>query len=55
MKDKEQLIEQLIEQMDKVFFYCVKRCNSRTNAEHLKMKLVLADIHIWNIKANMKT
>ena len=23
MNDKEQLIEQLVEQMDKVFFYCI--------------------------------
>lgn len=39
MKDKEQLIEQLVEQMNKVFFYYVKRCNSRTDAEHLKNEI----------------
>ena len=41
MNDKEKLIEQLIAQMDKVFFYCVKRCNSRTDAEDLSQDILL--------------
>ena len=52
MNDKEQLIEQLIAQMDKVFFYCVKRCNSRIDAEDLSQDILL-DIMI-NINKGIK-
>ncbi len=41
MNDKDQLIEQLLAQMDKVFFYCVKRCNSRMDAEGLSQDILL--------------
>ena len=52
MNDKEQLIEQLIAQMDKVFFYCIKRCNSRIDAEDLSQDILL-DIMI-NINKGIK-
>ncbi len=52
MTDKEELIEQLITQMDKVFFYCVKRCNSRIDAEDLSQDILL-DIMI-NINKGIK-
>lgn len=50
--DKDLLIEQLLEQMDKVFFYCVKRCNSRVDAEDLSQDILL-DI-IVNINKGIK-
>lgn len=52
MNDKEKLIEQLIAQMDKVFFYCVKRCKSRIDAEDLSQDILL-DI-IININKGIK-
>lgn len=52
MNEKEQLIEQLLTQMDKVFFYCVKRCNSRIDAEDLSQDILL-DI-IVNINKGIK-
>ena len=52
MNDKEQLIELLVAQMDKVFFYCVKRCNSRIDAEDLSQDILL-DIMI-NINKGIK-
>lgn len=52
MNDKEDLIEQLIVQMDKVFFYCVKRCNNRIDAEDLSQDILL-DIMI-NINKGIK-
>ena len=66
MNDKEKLIEQLISQMDKVFFYCVKRCNSRIDAEDLSQDILLDimininkginienfDYYIWQICKN---
>lgn len=52
MNDKEDLIEQLIVQMDKVFFYCVKRCNNRIDAEDLSQDIIL-DI-IININKGIK-
>ena len=66
MNDKEQLIEQLLAQMDKVFFYCVKRCNSRIDAEDLSQDILLDimininkgiiienfDYYIWQICKN---
>ena len=52
MNDKEKQIEQLIAQMDKVFFYCVKRCNSRIDAEDLSQDILL-DIMI-NINKGIK-
>lgn len=52
MNDKEKLIEQLIAQMDKVFFYCVKRCNNRIDAEDLSQDILL-DIMI-NINKGIK-
>lgn len=52
MNDKEKLIEQLITQKDKVFFYCVKRCNSRIDAEDLSQDSLL-DIMI-NINKGIK-
>lgn len=52
MNDKEKLIEQLITQKDKVFFYCVKRCNSRIDAEDLSQDILL-DIMI-NINKGIK-
>ena len=52
MNEKEQLIEQLLTQMDKVFFYCVKRCNTRTDAEDLSQDILL-DI-IVNINKGIK-
>ena len=52
MNDKEKLTEQLIAQMDKVFFYCVKRCNSRIDAEDLSQDILL-DIMI-NINKGIK-
>ena len=52
MNDIEKLIEQLIAQMDKVFFYCIKRCNSRIDAEDLSQDILL-DIMI-NINKGIK-
>lgn len=66
MNDKEKLTEQLIAQMDKVFFYCVKHCNSRTDAEDLSQDILLDimininkginienfDYYIWQICKN---
>ena len=66
MNDKEKQIEQLIAQMDKVFFYCVKRCNSRIDAEDLSQDILLNimininkgikienfDYYIWQICKN---
>ena len=66
MNDKEQLIEQLVEQMDKVFFYCVKRCNSRIDAEDLSQTILLEvlenidkgaridnlDYYVWGVCKN---
>ena len=52
MNDKEKLIEQLITQMDKVFLFCVKRCNSRIDAEDLSQDILL-DIMI-NINKGIK-
>ena len=52
INDKDLLIEQLLEQMDKVFFYCVKRCNSRADAEDLSQDILL-DI-IVNINKGIK-
>lgn len=52
MNDKEDLIEQLIVQIDKVFFYCVKRCNNRIDAEDLSQDILL-DIMI-NINKGIK-
>ena len=50
--DKEQLTEQLLAQMDKVFFYCIKRCNNRIDAEDLSQDILL-DIMI-NINKRIK-
>lgn len=50
--DKEQLTEQLLAQMDKVFFYCIKRCNNRIDAEDLSQDILL-DIMI-NINKGIK-
>lgn len=61
-----QLTEQLLEQMDKVFFYCIKRCNSREDAEDLSQDIILDimininkgiqienfDYYIWQICKN---
>ena len=33
--NKEQLKEKVVYYVDKVFFYCVKRCNNRMDAEDL--------------------
>lgn len=66
MNDKEQKIEQLLAQMDKVFFYCIKRCNSRIDAEDLSQNILLdiianinkgivienLDYYIWQICKN---
>lgn len=52
MNNKEQLIEQLILQTDKVFFYCIKRCNNRIDAEDLSQDILL-DIMI-NINKGIK-
>ncbi len=38
---KEELIERLVENVDKVFFYCVKRCNNRMDAEDLSQTILL--------------
>lgn len=50
--DKEQLTEQLLAQMDKVFFYYIKRCNNRIDAEDLSQDILL-DIMI-NINKGIK-
>lgn len=52
LNDKEQFIEQLIANMNKAFFYCVKRCNSRVDAEDLSQDILL-DIMI-NINKGIK-
>lgn len=52
MNDKGKLIEYLITQIDKVFFYCIKRCNSRIDAEDLSQDILL-DIMI-NIDKGIK-
>lgn len=52
VNDKELLIEKLLEEADKVFFYCVKRCNSRNDAEDLSQDILL-DILI-NINKGIK-
>lgn len=41
IKNKEQLIQELVDQSDKVFFYCVKRCNNRMDAEDLSQEILL--------------
>lgn len=52
MNEKELLIEQLMNEADKVFFYCVKRCNTRSDAEDLSQDILL-DI-IININKGIK-
>ena len=66
MNDKEKLIQYLITQTDKVFFYCIKRCNSRIDAEDLSQDILLDimisinkgikienfDYYIWQICKN---
>ena len=39
--DKNQLIEQLLSQMDKVFFYCIKRVKNKVDAEDLTQDILL--------------
>ena len=39
--DKNQLVEQLLSQMDKVFFYCIKRVKNKVDAEDLTQDILL--------------
>ena len=39
--DKNQLVEQLLSQMDKVFFYCIKRVKNKVDAEDLTQKIAM--------------
>lgn len=64
--NKDELIEELMKQSDKIFFYCVKRCNSRSDAEDLSQDILLDiiininkgieienfDYYIWQICKN---
>lgn len=64
--NKEQLIEELMKQAEKIFFYCAKRCNSRIDAEDLSQDILLDiivninkgieiknfDYYIWKICKN---
>ncbi len=54
MNDKEKLIEQLLSQMNKIFFFCVKRCNSRIDAEDLSQDILLDIIVNINKGINIK-
>lgn len=63
---KEELINKLLEDADKIFFYCIKRCNSRSDAEDLSQEILLDilininkgieiknfDFYIWQICKN---
>lgn len=64
--NKDELIEVLMKHADKIFFYCVKRCNSRIDAEDLSQDILLDiiininkgieiknfDYYIWKICKN---
>lgn len=50
--DKDQLIEQLLSQMDKVFFYCIKRVKNKVDAEDLTQDILL--YIIMNINKGIK-
>lgn len=50
--DKDLLLERLLDEKDKVFFYCVKRCNNRSDAEDLSQDILL-DVMI-NINKGIK-
>lgn len=39
--DKDQLFDKLVKLSDKIFFYCVKRCNSRMDAENMSQDILL--------------
>ncbi len=43
--NKNELKEKVVDYVDKVFFYCVKRCNSRMDAEDLSQTILLEIIH----------
>lgn len=38
--NKEELKEKVVDYADKVFFYCIKRCNSRADAEDLSQTIL---------------
>ncbi len=64
--NKEQLKEKVVDYVSKVFFYCVKRCNSRMDAEDLSQTILLEiiqnidkgaridnlDYYIWGVCKN---
>ena len=63
---REEIIKKLMENADKIFFYCVKRCNSRSDAEDLSQDILLDilvninkgieiknfDYYIWKVCKN---
>lgn len=46
--NKEELKEKVVDYADKVFFYCIKRCNSRADAEDLSQTILLEIIQNIN-------
>ena len=64
--NKEQLKEKVVDYVDKVFFYCVKRCNNRMDAEDLSQTILLEiiqnidkgaridnlDYYVWGVCKN---
>lgn len=66
MKTQEQFIQELLKQSDKVFFYCIKRCDNRIDAEDLSQEILLEvlmnihkgiliqnfDFYLWKICKN---
>jgi len=66
LTSKNELIEKVVEYADKVFFYCIKRCNTRADAEDLSQTILLEiiqninkgaridnmDYYIWGVCKN---
>ena len=64
--NKEELKEKVVDYAEKVFFYCVKRCNNRTDAEDLSQTILLEiiqnidkgahidnfDYYVWGVCKN---
>lgn len=64
--NKEELKEKVVDYADKVFFYCIKRCNNRMDAEDLSQTILLEiiqnidkgaqidnmDYYVWGVCKN---
>ena len=64
--NKEELKEKVVDYADKVFFYCLKRCNNRMDAEDLSQTILLEiiqnidkgaqidnmDYYVWGVCKN---